>query len=203
VKIVISIVATIFLVIIVYTGTIPYTYDKSPTIIDLSNYLPEKSIHNKFIVPHAYYGTDSNQNYFTFILSFRSNELPFKTIGPNPANTLRIIVRAEKNIDKLRGNYTARNIMAKYEPVSTVSGFEIYEAKIGKNKSTTSVHYIKLDKNNNPIVITRSGNLNLRVYRSIGNGLELDYVFSNQLKIEHWEILDKYILNVLSAFKTA
>lgn len=204
-KIALSIIAILLIAILIYAGTIPYDYDKSPTVVDLTSYLPtnKDKAQGKYNIPYIYHPAYINKNNsFTFHLSFNNNELPFKKIGPTPFNHLRILVRANKNISKLRSRYVTAGITSKVLSSGVVSGFNVYKTAIGKNKATTLVSYIKHDSNNYPIVIQQTENLNRRVYRSIGNGLELDYVFSKKLKLQEWDKLDRYILNILNSFKS-
>lgn len=204
-KLALLIIAIVLIAIFIYAGTIRHDSDKSPTIVDLTSFLPTNKDNDqgKYNIPYAYYPTYINKNNsFTFNLSFNKNELPFNKIGPTPSNHLRIRVRANKNISKLRSSYEIEGVTSKTTSSGVDSGFNIYNKAIGKNKTTILIFYIKHDSNNNPIVIQQTENQNRRVYRSIGNGLELDYVFSKQLKLQEWGKLDRYILNILDTLKS-
>lgn len=134
-------------------------------------------------------------NVFTFYLDFPSSGLSLKKVGPTPDNNLRIRVE-HKNF---RSTYTTKNIKHDGRFIFKENEFDVYREHIGKNGQTKVTSYLTII-NSEPVVISQAGELNFRVYRSAGKNRELDYVYSKDIKIQDWGMLDKYIMKILESF---
>jgi hypothetical protein len=82
-----------------------------------------------------------------------------------------------------------------------ISGFDVYEERIGKNGQTKLTHYTRIDSEGRPIVITQAESLNYRAYRAVNEYLEFDYVFAKELELSDWQELDTLILKTFDSFR--
>jgi hypothetical protein len=164
----------------------------------------------EFIIPRKFNPTYiKSSQFFTFYLSAPEHDLPFKKLGTGSSDSLRVLIRAVDDEKKMRSvnklkYFQNKKPVRKNVPyfVGREGDFEKHQYEYG-SKKTIAFYYHKIDNNRKPIVIDDPGewSAGYRVYRRLNKNIEIDYVFSKELGIKQWDILDKYILRTINSFQ--
>ncbi|MDP5138623.1 hypothetical protein ORJ04_21995 [Rheinheimera baltica] len=178
------------------------------TYIDFSSLLAKDIEANgvKFKISKEFHSTYIvNSSSFTLHIS-PSEHLPFKKLGTGSSNSLRILVKAVNDEERMRSVYTLAKATDEKKESENRPYFVGYSGDFkmfNSDHSSPFTYYLKEDSNGYPIVITDPGDWShgYRVYRRLNSNIEIDYVFTKAIDLSSWDLLDNYILQILDSLQ--
>jgi hypothetical protein len=181
--------------------------DQKPefTIVDFNQKINKKI--DVFRIHKKYHPTYTGRYLtFSFYISPEDLAFHFKKLGAvNESLSISVNIDVESN--KMRSVNSFKRISERtdqYKYLMDVDyNFKKYSYEYGSKTKTVASYFIKKDENGYAIVINDPGNWSVgrRVYRRVNEIIELDYVMTKDIKIEDWDILDKFIINKINSFK--
>lgn len=177
---------------------------KELKVVKFSSLTPDNECSNlyKFHIPKEFrpsYQFNERRELFQFYIKAPSEGLPFEKIGATNKNEIRVIVEAvNNNIRSTHASHVLKQLQGPYyKHTGTVAEFEKYE------KGTNTDYVLKKDENGLPIIINdpAASLVGFHAYRQLNGHIQINYVFSKQVTIEQWHVLDNYILNLIRSFQ--
>ena len=130
-----------------------------------------------------------------FFINGLYRDLPFERIGTTSENEVHVRLTAVNNHIRAHASHALKSIRLSSQYVRKVAEFEKYKG------GNYTYYILEKDENGMPIIIEDSGLLGLRAYRQFNENIQIDYIFSKEITIEHWPIFDSYILNLMDSFR--
>jgi hypothetical protein len=184
------------------------------TVIDFSFALSgsHDSNHAKFKIPKIYNPTHTKDSKLATIYIKPTREgYPFPKLGTGNSKSVRVLIKVVDEERKMRSVYKlSRAVNEKTESknipylVGNYGVFDKYHFDYGSKKSSIGTYYHTKDDNSDPVIITDPGewSVGYRVYRRFNSNIELDYIFTKEISIQDWKLLDQYILKTIASFQS-